>query len=290
MKQTFTIKESRELPPHLRPLLHNLYNPQHVPNLFSFPPQCSLYTGWLGNELMAAITVDYRDLPTTQQIRMTDAAYTNFAALRGLIDRVLYQFHPHIGQKTMVSLNVQNAKALQRLDSFTAIGFTPHLESTVYDLPVLPFQKETYAQWQLCLEHPETYALWSSTRNQYARLLPGALPVSARTIDECHRNQGAFHSLRRNGAVVGTMYSRIEFSRLHIHELHMTCDSFTTREGLSFLQQSSFIRLKKIQDVKVTVTSLQPSLRDALLKQKATQTSVSTHTFLKELVPYPSVQ
>lgn len=288
MKQTFTIKESRHLPPHLRFLLHSLYPSQRVPNLFSLPPKCSVYTGWLGDDLVAAVTVDYRDLHTTHQIRLADAAYKDTTSLRGLIDRVLYQFHSQVRQKTTVSLNVRNERNLQRLDPFTAIGFTSHLESTVYDLPLLPFRKHTFAQWQICLEHPDTYGVWSSTRNQYARLLPGALPVSERTVDEWHQKQGAFHLLKRDGAVVGTMYSRIECSRLHIHELHMTCNSSTVREGVSFLQQSSYIKMKTFQDVKVTVTSLQPSVRDALLIQKATRTPVSTYTLLKELTPYPS--
>ncbi|RHB46912.1 hypothetical protein [Exiguobacterium sp. AM39-5BH] len=287
MKQTFIVKESRELPTEIRPLLFNLYSFDKAPNLFNLPPDCSLYTGWRGNELVAAIHVDYRDFITAHQIRMTDATYKDPTSLRGLIDHVLYQLLPQIRQKTTISLNFQKNHPFQRIDSFTAIGFMPHLETTVYEVSLPPYQKDTYAQWKLCLEYPETYESWLASRNQYAELLPEALPLTDRAINDFHQKQGAFHSLRRNGIIVGTMYSRIEFSRCYIHELCLMCDPPMLQEGLSFIQQSSYLKLKHIQDIMISTTSRQSNIRDTLLKRNATETTSTTYTFLKELLPQP---
>ncbi len=290
MKHTFTVKESRELPSAIRPSLHNLYFPYSPPNLFNLPPNCLLYTGWLGNHLMAAIKVDFRDLLDGRQIRITDVACKNASMLRELIEKVLHQLNPYGQHKTTVSLTLRDQPSLLGIDSFIAIGFRLHLEATVYELFPLPFHKDQHARWKLCLEYPETYASWLSTRNQYAQLLPGALPLTARAMAESHQRQGVFHFLKRDGIVVGTMHSRIELSRLHIYEFHMTSDMSTVREGISFLQQSSYIKLGQIEDIFITTTSCQSTVREMLLKQYALKTSSISFTLLKDLAPRPYFQ
>lgn len=285
MKQTFTVKESRELEPYYRPMIHSLYLPHQSPNLFCLHAHRFLYTGWIGSNLVAAIAVDCRDLETAHHIRLSDAAYKDLAMLRGLIDRVLYRLQSDLSQKTTVSLTIRNDQACNVLNCFTAIEFVPCSEATTYHLPLFPFQKQSYAQWELALEHRDSAQDWLTARNQHASVLPGALPLSTRAVEELYQNQYAMYSLRKDGRVVGSMYGRFECSRLHIHELYIAGDDTTRREAISFLQQSFFFKLKLLYDVSVTITSLQPNIREALLKQKATATSLSTYTLVKELSP-----
>lgn len=288
MTHTLIARESHELPSHVRPFVHLLYAPDSTPNLFNLAPDCTLYTGWMGHKPVAAVSVDWSDFDTLHQIRLTDATCKKPIMLRGLIDQLLLQVQPRLRQRTTISLNIKCDETVKP-DLFLGVGFQNPLRETVYELPMYPFQKETYNHWQLSLECPETYDSWLLKRNMRVHQLPGGLPLSSKFIDAFHKKQGLVYSLKRNGVVQCTMRARIEFLRLHILEFNMIGDLSLTQEAISFLQQLFYQKLNIKEGVTITTTSYQSELQDVLVSQEAIPMPGSTYTLLKSMTPHPSL-
>lgn len=285
MKHTFIVKESRQLKPHERSMLHSLYPAGQLPHLFCLPADCYHYTGWFRNKPVAAVAVDCKDFKTSHLIRLSDTTCKNRMMLSGLIDQVLFQLRLEVRHNTTVSVTLPTDAPGNLLNGFKDIGFLPHLEATSFEFPFVPYTKTTFDQWQFCIEYPETHGDWLRKRNQYFWLLPGAVPLTARALDMLHRRQTIFYSLKWKGTVVGTMYGEIKQGRLYLHELHIVGQKEFTQEGISFFQQSYYDKFKKTELMSVTATSMQTHVLHALYEQGARPTPSSTYTLLKYLTP-----
>lgn len=285
MKHTFIVKESRQLKPYERSMLHPLYPVGQIPHLFCLPVDCYHYTGWFRNEPVAAVTVDCTDFKASHFVRLSDVTCKNRMMLSGLIDQVLFHIRLEACHSTTVSLNLPSDASDNVWKGVQDMGFRPHLEATSYEFPFVPYKKTTFEQWQLCVEYPETHGDWLRKRNQFFWHLPGATPLTARALDLLHRRQTIFYSLKRNGSVVGTMYGEIKQGQLHLYELHIPGQKEFVQEGISFLQQSYFDKFKTTELMLVTATTMQPHVLHALYEQGARPTRSSTYTFLKYLTP-----
>lgn len=285
MKHTFVVKESRQLKPHERSMLHALYPTGKIPHLFCLPVDRYHYTGWFRNEPVAAVTVDCKDFESSHVIHLSDIIGKNRMMLCGLIDRVLFQIRLESCDRTTVSLHLPSDAPDDLFNSLKNIGFLPCLEATSYEFPFVPYEKTTFEQWQFCIEYPETHGDWLRNRNQYFWLLPGATPLTVRTLDFLHRRQTIFYSLKWKGTVVGTMYGEIKQRQLHLHELHIMGQHEFVQEGISFFQQSYFNKFKETELMLVTATTMQTHVLHALYEQGARPTPASSYTLLKYLTP-----
>lgn len=283
MKQTPTFTECRQIQPKHRSTLRQLYQAGEAPNVLLVPPLRDLHAAWDGDTPLAAITADNSDRDTNRFIRLKHVAYRNQHVFRGLLERVLHKIGREATHTTKVSLQVKQDHNQDNLNIFKALGFNPYHETTVYTLPLLPFQKPSYANWSLHLATQDTRSTWLAYRNDHAYLFADFSPMTSEDLKEQELQQSGFYTLKLNGQTAGIMHCRINNGRLEIYEFHVMGNDEMMQEAVSFIQQVFYLKFKSLEAAHVTLTSLQPDLRYALLKQGAPKTQPSHFTMLKEI-------
>ncbi|TCI35113.1 MULTISPECIES: hypothetical protein [unclassified Exiguobacterium] len=285
MKRTLIFAECRQIQPKKRSLLHQLYNPGESPHILAIRPHQYVHTAWQGDVPVAAIASDYSDYATDQMIRLTHEAYRDRYVFRGLLDRLIREIRRNSIHDTTLLLHVKQDHDQDKRRMFEVLGFDPYHETVTYTLPLIPFQKYTYENWSLHVDYFATHSSWLAYRNQYAHMLTDVLPLTASRLLEHERRQEVFHSLKLKGKIVGIMRSRIGSGRLDVYELHVSGSDELIQEAVSFIQQEFYFRFRSLEQIRVTLTSLQPELRYALIRQGGSPTQAGTYTMIKEVAP-----
>lgn len=288
MRQLLTFNESRQVNPRQRSALRQLYRSGEAPNVLLVPPLRDLHAAWDGDTPLAAITADHSDRDTNRFVRLKHVAYCNQHVFRGLLDRVLHKIAREATHETKVSLEVKQDHNQDKLNIFKALGFNLYHETTVYTLPLLPFQKPSYTNWSLHLATQDTHSTWLAHRNDYAHIFADFSPLTLEDLEDQELHQSGFYTLKLNGQTVGIMHCRINNGRLEIYEFHVMGNDEIMQEAVSFIQQDFYLKFKSLEEAHVTLTSLQPDLRYALLKQGAPKAQASYYTMLKEIKHSPS--
>lgn len=287
MKRTLLFAECRQIQPKKRSLLHHLYHPGTSPHLLAIRPRHFVHTAWQGEDPVAAIAADYTDYETNQVIRLTHEAYRDRHVFRGLLDHFIHDVRRQSHSDTTLLLHVNQDHDQDKLRTFEALGFQLYHETICYTLPLVPFQKYTFENWSLHVDYFATHSCWLDYRNRFSHLLTDVFPLTSSRLIEYEQRQEVFHSLRLQGKLVGIMRSRFRARRLEIFEFHVSGNDEMIQEAVSFVQQAFYFRFPSLDHIRVVVTSLQPELRYALIRQGGTPTQVGAYTMMTELTPSP---
>lgn len=285
MKRTLIFAECRQIQPKKRSLLHQLYSPGESPRLLALRPHQYVHTAWYGDCPVAAIASNYTDYETNQMIRLTHVAYRDRHVFRGLLNRVIRDIRRDSVHDTTLLLHIKQDYDQDKRRMLEAIGFTPYHETFTYTLPLIPFQKYTYENWSLHVDYFATHSSWLAYRNHYAYMLTDVFPLTTSRLIEYEQRQEVFHSLKLKGKTVGIMRSRIGSGRVDVYELHVSGSDELIQEAVSFIQQEFYFRFQSLEQIRVTLTSLQPELRYALFRQGGLPTQAGSYTMMKEVTP-----
>lgn len=283
MKQVLTFTECRQIPPHHRILLHQLYRPGESPCLLSPHPDYEIYAAWNNGIPIAAIEADYTHYKSDRLIRLAHAAYRDRHVFRSLLEHFFYNLNREHIQGVTISLKAQHDSDQDKIGIFKSLDFFPYHETFIYTLPLLPFDKEVFSEWTLELINTYRQSHWLAFRNCHAHVLPNLLPLSSLTLTDYEKRQHCFYFLKFNGHNLGTLRAHVRHDCLDIHELHIEGNEETLQEAVSFIQQTFYRCFKTVYQMRIILTSLQPELRYAVIKQGAYHVQPGTYIMIKDL-------
>lgn len=245
-----------------------MYAPGHGPNFFSTPPQHHVYVALDGNTPIAALATERLDDGTDRVIRIRHEAYRNRYVFQGLLSRLLNQLSKETTHETMVLLQVVQDEDQDKLNLFTSHGFEAYHTSFNYVLPLIPYEKASFSDWKLSVVDPSNYATWLRHRNEHALVLSDVFPLTEERLRRFLARNHYCYTLHRAGKAVGIFRAHYNQDYVKIHEIHLFGSDEVAQDAIPFLQRVFCHQLKPSMRLRLTVTSLQPELHYAILKQE----------------------
>ncbi|MCT4783710.1 hypothetical protein NQG63_10625 [Exiguobacterium himgiriensis] len=246
-----------------------MYANGHGPDFFCSSPQHHVYVALEGQTPIAALATERLDEGTDRVIRLRHEAYRNRHVFHGLMNRLLHKLSRESVQETMVLLQVVHDEDQDKLNLFTSLGFDPYHTSFNYVLPLVPYEKATFDHWKLSVVDPSNYATWLHHRNEHALVLPDVFPLTEERLRRFLARNHCCYTLHRKGKAVGIFRAHYHQDCVMIHEIHLFEQEEVTQEAIPFLQRTFCHQLKPSRRLRLTVTSLQPDLQYAIIKQEA---------------------
>ncbi|MCC5891516.1 hypothetical protein [Exiguobacterium sp.] len=285
MKRTITFLEARQLNMKHRLAVRKLYDLTDDPIILSIPASHHLYTAFEGENPVAAITAERMDYEGKRSILLRHEAYRDRHVFQGLVDRLFNQLSRETIHETAVLLQVKQHQDQDKLQLFQSLGFTAYHESVNYVLPLMPYEKDGYDNWSLTLVEANNYSTWLGHRNLYAHVLSDILPMSKERLHRHIERGHVCYTLHHDGKPVGVLRARIGEQDVNVHEIHIFGGDDVMQDAISFLQRTFHKYLKPSRQLRLTVTSLQPELQFAIIKQGAASKQSTFYTMTTEIIP-----